>query len=58
MGAQDVADSFSVCANAVDTADEVAAVALEEYAIFSPVVVLVVFVPDAFEEGVVLCCRA
>jgi hypothetical protein len=54
MGAQDVADSFCVDADALDAGDEVAAVALEEDAVFGPVVVDVVLVPYLFEFGVVL----
>lgn len=46
MGSQDVAYCFCVDADALDTRDEVAAVALEEYAVFGPVVVDVVLVPD------------
>jgi hypothetical protein len=48
VGAQDVADSFCVGANTLDSGDEVAAVALEEDAVFGPVVVNVVGAPDAF----------
>jgi len=53
MGAEDVADGFGVDADALDAGDEVAAVALEEDAVFGPVVVDVVLVPDGFELGVV-----
>lgn len=58
MRAQDVADGFGVCADAVDAVDEVAAVALEENAVFGPVVVFVVLFPDALEKCVVLGCGA
>ena len=49
MCTQHIADGFCVGAYAVDAGDEVAAVALEEDAVFGPVVVLVVFVPCALE---------
>jgi hypothetical protein len=47
MRTQHVANGFRVRADAFDSTNEVAAVALEENAVFSPVVVFVVFVPDA-----------
>jgi hypothetical protein len=55
MGSQDIADSFCVDADALDTRDEVAAIALEEDAVFGPVVVDVVLVPDLLQDWVVLC---
>jgi hypothetical protein len=48
VGAEDVADSFCIDADALDTGDEVAAVALEEDAVFGPVVVDVVRSPNTF----------
>lgn len=57
MRTQDFTNRFRVDTDAFDTGDEVTTVALEENAVFVPVVVFVVFVPDAFEESVVLCLR-
>jgi len=57
MCAEYVADGFGVGADTIDPRDKVTAVALEEDAVFSPVVVFVVFFPSALEEGVVLCFR-
>ena len=54
MCTQHIADGFGVCADAFDSRHEVAAVALKENRIFSPVVVLVVFCPLLFKELVVL----
>lgn len=51
---QDFADCFSICADAFDSRDKVAAVALEEDAVFGPVVVFVVLVPNFFKKLVVL----
>jgi hypothetical protein len=52
MSAQHVTNSFSIRADALNARNKVAAVALEEDAVFGPVVVDVVLVPDAFERGV------
>jgi hypothetical protein len=57
MGGQDVADSFCVDADALDAGDEVAAVAFEEDAVFGPVVVDVVLIPDLLQDRVVSCSR-
>lgn len=54
MCAQNFAYGFGVHADAIDSRDEVTAVALEEDAVFCPMVVFVIFVPDAFEKGVIL----
>ena len=53
--AEYVANGFGVCTDTVDPRDKVTAVALEEDAVFGPVVVFVIFFPSALEEGVVLC---
>jgi hypothetical protein len=46
MRAENVAYRFGVVADSFDSRDEVAAVALKKDAVFRPVVVYVVFVPD------------
>lgn len=53
MRAQDVANGFGVRANTVDARDEVTAVALEENAVFGPLIVNVVLVPGLFEDWVI-----
>jgi hypothetical protein len=53
MRSQDIAYCFCVNADAFDTRDKVAAVAFEENAVFGPVVVDVVGVPDLLELCVV-----
>jgi hypothetical protein len=46
MRAEDFAYGFCIDADALDARDEVSAIALEEDAIFCPVVIDVVVVPD------------
>lgn len=57
MCAEDLNDGFGINADALDARDEIAAVALEKNAIFGPVVVDVVLVPDLLELTVALCFR-
>jgi hypothetical protein len=55
MSAEHITNSLSVGAYTLDARDEVTAVAFEENAVFGPVVVDVVLVPDGLEFGIVLC---
>lgn len=57
MSAEHITNRLSVCAYTFNARDEIAAVAFEENAVFGPVVIDVVFVPDLLEFGIVLCLR-
>ena len=53
MRAQHVTDCLCIGIDTVDSRDEISAVALQENAVFGPVVVFIVLFPGAFEESVV-----
>jgi hypothetical protein len=54
MGSENIAYCFCVDADSFDARDKVAAVAFEENAVFGPVIVDVVAVPNLLEQCVVL----